>query len=210
MLAPPQGKLATDEAVVGRGSVLRGSASTIQATDRADPRGTGRGGRAQCPHISDLERGVSAAPRRETLAALSEALGLAADDRASLEAAARRVAGTTNQNAWPSQNLPVELTSFVGRDREVRAVRTLLTGVRLVTLTGSGGCGKTRLALRVAAAVLDGYPDGAWFIDLAPVTDQVLVPLAVLAALSLRNAPDRPPLEQLIAYLRATEALLVL
>src|SRR5262245_3384115 len=79
-------------------------------------------------------------------------------------------------------NLPLQLTSFVGRERELAEVRRLLAGARLVTLTGTGGAGKTRLALQVAAETLDEHPDGTWFVDLAPLTDATLVPQTALAA----------------------------
>jgi predicted ATPase len=73
-------------------------------------------------------------------------------------------------------NLPAELTSFVGRRPELREVKRLLTTTRLLTLTGSGGAGKTRLALRAAADMARGFPDGAWLVSLAPVQDPLLVP----------------------------------
>jgi transcriptional regulator with XRE-family HTH domain len=102
--------------------------------------------------ISDLEPGVSAAPRRETLDLLAQALGLPLNHRVALEAAARRRLEPVDRTRR-LHNLPAELTSFVGREHEVAEVRALLAGSRLVTLTGTGGCGKTRLALQVVAAV---------------------------------------------------------
>src|SRR5919199_4295928 len=68
-------------------------------------------------------------------------------------------------------NLPLELTSFVGREREIAEVKRLLADNRLLTLTGPGGCGKTRLALAVADEVLEGYEDGAWLVELAPLSE---------------------------------------
>src|SRR5215472_668278 len=79
--------------------------------------------------------------------------------------------------------LPAELTSFVGRRSELREVKRLLTTTRLLTLTGSGGAGKTRLALRAAADMARGFPDGAWLVSLASIQDQILVPQAVFGAL---------------------------
>src|SRR5262245_58531847 len=88
-------------------------------------------------------------------------------------------------------NLPRQLTSFVGRERELADVGRLLASAPLLTLTGAGGCGKTRLALRAAADAVDNYPDGVWLVELAPVTDPALVPQAVATALGVREAPGR-------------------
>ena len=111
-------------------------------------------------------------------------------------------------NALPN-NLPLQLTSFVGRDREVAEIEGMLAGARLVTVVGTGGVGKTRAALQVAANVLDDIPDGAWFVDLAPVTDAALVPAALLGALGIREVPDRPPLRTALDHLAQRTALLV-
>src|SRR5205807_4404227 len=80
-------------------------------------------------------------------------------------------------------NLPVQLTSFVGREPELAVLSKLLADARMVTLTGAGGCGKTRLAVELAARVLDKHPDGVWFVDLAPVSDPKAIPSAVAGAL---------------------------
>lgn len=89
-------------------------------------------------------------------------------------------------------NLPAVLSSFVGRERELEQVHVLTESSRLVTLTGTGGCGKTRLAMQGAADALDGYEDGVWLVELATVTDAELVPGAVAAVLGLREQPGRP------------------
>src|SRR5438552_14585586 len=107
-------------------------------------------------------------------------------------------------------NLPLQLTSFVGRDAEIAAVRELVDAARLVTLTGPGGTGKTRLALQVAAERLGEHTDGVFFVELAPITDQGLVASAVGAALRSREAAARPPLETLKDDLRDKAMLLVL
>ena len=82
-------------------------------------------------------------------------------------------------------NLPTALTTFVGRGREVDRVSQILEQSRLVTLTGVGGSGKTRLASEVAGRLADRYPDGVWLVELAPLADDTLVPRAVAAAIDL-------------------------
>ncbi|HEV2121621.1 MAG TPA: protein kinase, partial [Chloroflexota bacterium] len=110
----------------------------------------------------------------------------------------------------PVANLPVALTSFVGREREAEDVQSLLASTRLLTLTGPGGAGKTRLALHVAALRLVDYTDGARLVELAPLSDAHLVPQAVAAALGVREGADRPQLDVLVEFLRSRRFLLVL
>jgi predicted ATPase/class 3 adenylate cyclase len=112
-------------------------------------------------------------------------------------------------NAIPN-NLPVQLTSFIGREREMGEVKDLLAQARLLTLTGSGGCGKTRLALQVAADLLEDYPDGVWLIELAVLTDPALVPATVATALGVHEEPGRPTLTTLAEALKSRTLLLVL
>jgi predicted ATPase/class 3 adenylate cyclase len=107
-------------------------------------------------------------------------------------------------------NLPVQLTSFVGREADIAAVGELLQRARLVTLTGPGGTGKTRLSLQVAAERLTGFADGAFFVELAPVTDPRLVPSAIASSIDVREAADRPLMEAVKEALRDRELLLVL
>ena len=94
-------------------------------------------------------------------------------------------------------NLPRQLTSFVGREQEMADVKRLLAATSLLTLVGTGGAGKTRLALQVAADVLETYRDGAWLVELAPLTDPALVPQLVAAALGVREQAGRPTLQTL-------------
>jgi predicted ATPase/DNA-binding CsgD family transcriptional regulator len=107
-------------------------------------------------------------------------------------------------------NLPLELSSFVGREKELAEVGRQLGGNRLLTLTGSGGCGKTRLALAAGTDLVEGFEDGVWLVELAPLVDPSLVPQAVASALGLREQPGRSPAEALSRYLGSKNVLLVL
>ena len=107
-------------------------------------------------------------------------------------------------------NLPRQLTSFVGRLRETEEVKLLLSTSYLLTLTGSGGVGKTRLAVQVGAEVLDGFKDGVWLVQLAPLSDSALVPQTVASVLSVSEQPGRRVLATLVDYLRRKELLLLL
>ncbi len=107
-------------------------------------------------------------------------------------------------------NIPIQLTSFVGRARELAEVKGLLAGTRLLTLTGTGGTGKTRLALQVASEVLDEYPDGAWLVELAQLSDPGLVLQAIASALGVREQQGHALLDMLRGYLLARNLLLVI
>jgi predicted ATPase/class 3 adenylate cyclase/DNA-binding CsgD family transcriptional regulator len=107
-------------------------------------------------------------------------------------------------------NLPAQLTSFVGREAELAEVATLLASHRLVTLVGAGGCGKTRLAAQVAADGVDAYPDGVWWVELSPVADPDLVPRAVMGSLGLGIDRGLEPLDRIVGYLGDQRILLVL
>ncbi|MCD9879720.1 LuxR C-terminal-related transcriptional regulator [Streptomyces guryensis] len=109
-----------------------------------------------------------------------------------------------------TSGLPTPFTSFVGRRTEMAELRRLVGAARLVTLSGAGGVGKTRLALEAAAASVKEFPGGVWLVDLAPVQDPVAVPGAVAAALGMPDQGPRPVLEQLVVYLSSRRVLLVL
>lgn len=112
----------------------------------------------------------------------------------------------------PRSNLPASTTSLIGREREVAAVRAYLSNAstRLVTLIGPPGIGKTRLALQVGCELLDAYPDGVWWVDLAPLMDDALVPQAVAQVLGVREVPNQTLMEMLANFLRHKHLLLVL
>jgi predicted ATPase/class 3 adenylate cyclase len=107
-------------------------------------------------------------------------------------------------------NLPAQLAAFIGRDREIGEVRALVGSARLVTLTGAGGAGKTRLGLQVAAELLDGSGDGVWLAELAAVTDQEQVAAAIGGALRIPAQPGRPALDTLADALGPQDILVVL
>lgn len=107
-------------------------------------------------------------------------------------------------------NLPTALTSFVGREPEMAEVKRLLSATHLLTLTGSGGCGKTRLSLQVAAELLDTFPGGAWFVELAALTDPATVPSALATAIGVREDPTRRVLTTIAENLRSKTVLIVL
>ncbi len=108
------------------------------------------------------------------------------------------------------QNIPTPLTKFLGRETELDALAALVNANRLVTLVGFGGIGKTRLVLEFAKREADAGGRGVWFVSLAPVADPALVTSAVMAALSLREAPGKPPHETLVGYLQPRADLIVL
>jgi non-specific serine/threonine protein kinase len=107
-------------------------------------------------------------------------------------------------------NLPASLTSFIGREHELADVQARLADGRLLTLTGVGGCGKTRLALEVARALLDRYSDGVWLVELGPLADPTLVPHSVAAVVGVRESAGQSTVAALAARLRTRRLLLVL
>jgi predicted ATPase/DNA-binding CsgD family transcriptional regulator len=109
-----------------------------------------------------------------------------------------------------SSNLPVQLTSFIGRQRELAEIERLLATSRLVTLTGAGGCGKTRLAIQLANTVSGRFADGVWLADLAPLREPELVPQLAVQAVGLRSDSNQPLLELLLDFLRPKQLLLIL
>jgi predicted ATPase/DNA-binding XRE family transcriptional regulator len=170
--------------------------------------------------VSALERGYRRTPQRETLALLADALALSEEQQRAFETAAGRSVllrraggGSVMVGPWADSgisNLPFALTSFVGREAELDAVASLMRDHRLVTLTGTGGVGKTQTALHVGTALSDGADGAAWFVGLAPIADPALVVAAIASTLGVQEAPNRPLFETLRAYLKNKTFLLIL
>ena len=154
--------------------------------------------------VSDLERGIHRSARKDTARLLADALGLSGPKRELFIAVAQGKVAP----ARPS-NLPAQLTTFVGRETELAEVRALVAASRLVTLTGAGGCGKTRLGLQVAGELLDTWGDGVWLVELAAVTDQDAVPAAIAGVLGIPAQPGQPVLDTLADALGPQEMLVV-
>ena len=174
--------------------------------------------------ISDLERGVNRTARKDTAVLLAEVLDLAEPVRALFVAAARGRAPAAGvlaarQRQAPAASwavaggvhgFPAALTSFIGRAEPLREVAGLLSDHRLVTVTGPGGAGKTRLAAQVARQVGSRFADGAWLVELAPVADPAQVAAVVATALGVREQPGLPATEALARALARQQMLLVL
>ncbi|HJR80326.1 MAG TPA: adenylate/guanylate cyclase domain-containing protein, partial [Anaerolineales bacterium] len=107
-------------------------------------------------------------------------------------------------------NLPTQLTSFVGREKELADIQKLLSDTHILTLIGPGGTGKTRISIQVASALLDIYPDGLWLVELAPILDPLLVPRVTARIMGLRDEPQRPVIDMLCDYLQEKKMLLIL
>jgi predicted ATPase/DNA-binding XRE family transcriptional regulator len=159
--------------------------------------------------VSALERGFRKAPYRATLDRIADALQLSDDARKILEQAARPSRGP-RLAAAPAHNLPRQLTSFLGRDAVVQQIVALLETVPLVSIVGTGGAGKTRAAVEVGTRLVNRFPHGVWFVELAPLKDPALVPHAVARALRLPESFGKPMLQTLAAYLASKRLLIVL
>jgi len=173
--------------------------------------------------VSDLERGENRTPRRDTLELLVAALNLSTEDRTAFEQTIHRIRTATqpsgdaaSASGAPSvdrvDTLPAQPTAFIGREREMEAVqaRLLDPDTRLLTLTGPGGVGKTRVALQMAATVRPAFADGVVFVPLASLADPALVLPTIAQVLGVPEAPGRAIDETLTAALRDKHLLLVL
>ncbi len=157
--------------------------------------------------VSDLERGINHTARKDTAILLAGALRLEGPARELFLAAAR---GRAPAASGGVRGFPATLTSFIGREAAMRQVAGLLEGHRLVTVTGPGGSGKTRLAGQVARQVAGRFADGAWLVELAPAQEPAQVPAVVAAALGVREQPGLPAAEALARALARQQLLLVL
>jgi predicted ATPase/DNA-binding XRE family transcriptional regulator len=162
--------------------------------------------------ISLLERGEHRRPHRHTMRSLADTLGLSVSDRIRFETSARMPAVNATTRVTQTSDLPSPLTPFIGRGREVEEVRQKLLrpDVRLLTLAGPGGVGKTRLGLEVARRVSDQFAEGARFVGLAPIGDPALVSSAIAQALRVKQDAEQSVSEALEWYLRDRQLLLVL
>ncbi|MBV9170339.1 MAG: XRE family transcriptional regulator, partial [Chloroflexi bacterium] len=190
------------------GDLLRGHrlAAGLSQDELAERAGLSRRG------VSDLERGARH-PHPGTVRRLAVALDLGDRARADLTSAAHsRLAGPHGRERARS-NLSNALSSFVGRERELAQIRTLLATAPLLTLTGPGGVGKTRLGLEVAgqlASTSQPYVDGVYLLELAPLSEGALVPRAVAAGLGVRDVPGQPLLATMMDWLQSRQLLLIL
>jgi predicted ATPase/DNA-binding XRE family transcriptional regulator len=171
--------------------------------------------RVSAKAVSALERGARRTPYRATVCALEEALDLSPAERGELEAASRRHEfpqrlPLDHGSGVAHTNLPLELTSFVGREIETAEIVRLLEHHRLVTITGSGGVGKTRTAVEIGTMMLHALDHGVWLIELAPLTEGRFISTTIAATLGIDIAPGTEPLRALVAALKGKRLLLIL
>jgi predicted ATPase/DNA-binding CsgD family transcriptional regulator len=209
-----------EQAIVGFAGVLRQLRAEAQLTQQELAKAAGVSRRS----VSDLERGINRTARKDTAVQLAGALGLAEPARSLFVTAALgriHAAQVLAAKLGPAQDgspapaggmhgFAPALTSFVGRAGPVREIAALLDRSRLVTVTGPGGVGKTRLAGQVVRQVAARFADGAWLAELAPVRDPAQVPAVVAAALGVREQPGLPAARALARVLARLQLLLVL
>jgi predicted ATPase/DNA-binding XRE family transcriptional regulator len=195
------------------GDLLRHARQTAGLTQEELAERAGVSARA----VSNLERGINRSPRRDTMLLLADALDLPMDQRQQWERT--RVSQSLRSKpqgpvitAQAEHNLPGSLTSFLGRERELEEVLDLFLrpGVRLLTVTGTGGIGKTRFSLEVARRLLNEFPDGVYFVPLAQVANPHQIPAVIAKVLDVREMPGQTVLNGISRYLHDRTALLLL
>ena len=153
-------------------------------------------------------------PSKELASILLEKLGIPETERSQWISFARGLSSFPRTSTPPSKkpitNLPAPLTTFIGREKELKDVIGPINKHRLITLTGPGGVGKTRLSIKVAEQVLEDYVDGVWFVEFAPVLDPLLVPRTTAIVIGLREESQRPAIDMLSEYLREKQVLIIL
>lgn len=159
----------------------------------------------QCSHLLRVELNIEPSAETRLLAKR-----IAAEELDQLPTDFFRECAPITGIVAPRHNLPLQLSSFIGREREVAEVQRLLGASRLVTLTGPGGCGKSRLSLEVTTGRLPEAPDGTWLVELAPLANSDLVLETITYTIGLRHQSGRPAQEALIDYLRPRNVLLLL
>ncbi|MGI9120119.1 MAG: BTAD domain-containing putative transcriptional regulator [Acidimicrobiales bacterium] len=191
------GALRTAQEAVGL-QPLRESAHlrVIEAHTGAGNRGEALRAYERCRQILAEELGVRPSPRTET-----SYISLLGEEPQS---------STRSIERAQASNLPATLTSYVGRKERIDQAKALLSSTRMLTLTGIGGSGKSRLAIEVASDVVSDYPGSAWLVELAGLADPALVPQQALSALGLTESPDRHPVDSLVRHLTDRPMLLVL
>jgi predicted ATPase/transcriptional regulator with XRE-family HTH domain len=206
-LVGPQPTETTTESVA---ELLRRYRLNAGLTQNALADRAGISGRA----VSDLERGMRRFPYPDTLQRLADALGVGDVERALLQSAAARLDGRAQLQSSPraalAHNLPVQLTSFVGRAQDIADICREVEHTRLLTLAGPGGVGKTRLVLQVAEAKLGIFRDGVWFVELAPLSEPALVPHTIANALNVPEKPEESITTSLLKALQPLQLLLIL
>jgi predicted ATPase/transcriptional regulator with XRE-family HTH domain len=153
-------------------------------------------------------------PSKELAGVILEQLGIPEKERSQWISFARGLSGVPPQSlpssTKPKSNLPASLNSFIGRSKEQADVINLLGKQRLVTLTGAGGVGKTRLSIKIGEQLLGVYIDGIWLVEFAPILDPLLVPRSTAIAIGLRDEPQHPVIDMLCDYLQKKQMLIIL
>jgi len=157
-------------------------------------------------------------PSRQIVEQLADVFTIPPDEREMFQKFARgnwMAAPTdTEDTPWHTShsrhNLPIQLTSFIGREKDIVDIKRLLESAHMLTLIGPGGTGKTRLCIQVANEVLEQYQDGVWLVELAPILDPILVPRTTAIAIGLYDEPQRPVIDMLCDYLLEKKLLIIL